>query len=95
MGIIAVLNISSYMNELLQLQGLLHSFSFFYRKKLFNAVHMFVHLNLAISLLLGYLTFMAGIETATGSTVSKSKLTCTECMYACMYVCHVTIIQFS
>ena len=40
------------------------------RKKLFNAVHMFVHLNLAISLLLGYLVFMFGIETATSSTVS-------------------------
>ena len=31
---------------------------------------MFVHLNLAISLLLGYLIFMLGIETATGSAVS-------------------------
>ena len=41
-----------------------------YRKKLFQAVHMFVHLNLAISLLLGYLVFMVGIETATGSAVS-------------------------
>ena len=40
------------------------------RKKLFKAVHMFVHLNLAISLLLGYLVFMFGIETATSSTVS-------------------------
>ena len=41
-----------------------------YRKKLFHAVHMFVHLNLAISLLLGYLIFMFGIETATSNTVS-------------------------
>ena len=41
-----------------------------HRKKLFQAVHMFVHLNLAISLLLGYLIFMFGIETATGSAVS-------------------------
>ena len=41
-----------------------------YRKKLFRAVHTFVHLNLAISLLLGYLTFMAGIESATRSIVS-------------------------
>ena len=31
---------------------------------------MFLHLNLSISLLLGYLTFMVGIETATSSTVS-------------------------
>ena len=42
----------------------------FCRKKLFSAVHMFIHLNLSISLLLGYLTFMIGIETATSSTVS-------------------------
>ena len=47
--------------------------SCFYRKKLFHAVHMFVHLNLAISLLLGYLVFMFGIETATSSTVSCMK----------------------
>ena len=40
------------------------------RKKLFQAVHMFVHLNLAISLLLGYLIFMLGIETAISSSVS-------------------------
>ena len=44
---------------------------FLNRKKLFHAVHMIVHLNLAISLLLGYLVFMLGIETATSSTVSK------------------------
>ena len=31
---------------------------------------MFVHLNLAISLLLGYLIFMLGIETAISSSVS-------------------------
>ena len=31
---------------------------------------MFLHLNLCISLLLGYLTFMVGIETATSNTVS-------------------------
>ena len=31
---------------------------------------MFIHLNLAVSLLVGYLVFMIGIETATSSTVS-------------------------
>ena len=43
------------------------------RKRLFSAVHLFVHLNLSISLLLGYLTFMVGIETATSNTVSQEK----------------------
>ena len=45
-----------------------------YRKKLLHAVHMFIHLNLTISLLLGYLTFMIGIETATSSTVSTEHI---------------------
>ena len=39
------------------------------RKKLFSSVHYFVHLNLAISLLLGYVVFMFGIELGTGSKV--------------------------
>ena len=39
-----------------------------------HAVHMFIHLNLAISLLLGYLIFMIGIETATSSTVSIEQI---------------------
>ena len=39
------------------------------RKKLFSSVHNFVHLNLAISLLLGYVVFMFGIELGTGSKV--------------------------
>jgi len=32
-------------------------------------VHYFVHLNLSIALLLGYVTFLAGIETAVGNRV--------------------------
>ena len=44
------------------------------RRKLLHAVHMFIHLNLAISLLLGYLIFMIGIETATSSTVSIEQI---------------------
>ena len=39
------------------------------RKKLFSSVHYFVHLNLAISLLIGYVVFMFGIELGTGSKV--------------------------
>ena len=39
------------------------------RKKLFTAVHYFVHLNLAISLLLGYVVFMFGIELGTSTRV--------------------------
>ena len=35
-----------------------------YSKKLFSAVHNFVHLNLAISLFIGYLVFAVGIELA-------------------------------
>ena len=40
------------------------------RKKLFSSVHYFVHLNLALSLLLGYVVFMFGIELGTSSKVS-------------------------
>ena len=39
------------------------------RKKLFSAVHYFVHLNLAISLLLGYVVFVFGIELGTSTRV--------------------------
>ncbi|XP_064384244.1 uncharacterized protein LOC135333251 isoform X3 [Halichondria panicea] len=38
-------------------------------KKLFKAVHFFVHLNLSISLLLAYTIFIIGIQTAAASTV--------------------------
>ena len=48
-----------------------YTFQNSYRKKLFNAVHYFVHLNLALSLLLGYVVFMIGIELGTSSTVCE------------------------
>ena len=35
-----------------------------YRTRIFNLVQHFVHLNLAIALLLGLITFVAGIEQA-------------------------------
>ena len=43
--------------------------SLLFRKKLFSAIHYFVHLNLAISLLLGYLVFVLGNELATTNEV--------------------------
>ena len=44
-------------------------------KKLFSAVHNFVHLNLAISLFIGYLVFAVGIELA-----SHDKVSCIVCI---------------
>ena len=40
------------------------------RRKLFSAIHYFVHLNLAISLLLGYIVFVSGIEHARHNKVA-------------------------
>ena len=45
-----------------------HVFS--YRKSLFSAVHNFVHLNLAITLFIGYLVFAVGIELGARNKVS-------------------------
>ena len=39
------------------------------RKKLFTAVHNFVHLNLAIALFFGYLVFAVGVELAAKNEV--------------------------
>ena len=41
----------------------------FYRKKLFSAVHNFIHLNLSIALFLGYLVFGVGVELAAKNEV--------------------------
>ena len=41
-----------------------------YRKSVFNLIQHFVHLNLSIALLLGLLTFVSGIETASEYRVS-------------------------
>ena len=40
-------------------------------------MHNFVHLNLSVALLLGYTTFLAGIETATENDVSSLLPSCT------------------
>ncbi|XP_064386127.1 sushi, von Willebrand factor type A, EGF and pentraxin domain-containing protein 1-like isoform X2 [Halichondria panicea] len=49
-------------------------FSIFYflslRKELLTKVHYFIHLNLSISLLLGYLVFLTGVETAVANKVA-------------------------
>ena len=41
----------------------------YFRKKLFKQVHNFVHLNLAIALFVGYLTFTFGVELAASNEV--------------------------
>ena len=38
---------------------------------MFTSVHYFIHLNLAIALLLGYLVFLAGVDTAVGNRVRR------------------------
>ena len=44
-------------------------YSYLCSKKLFTAVHNFVHLNLAIALFAGYLTFAVGVELAKDNEV--------------------------
>ena len=44
-------------------------FNILYSKKLYEQVHYFIHLNLALALFLGYVTFAAGITTATENRV--------------------------
>ncbi len=39
------------------------------RKELLTKVHSFIHLNLSISLLLGYVVFLSGVETAVANKV--------------------------
>ena len=45
-----------------------------HRKKLFTAVHNFVHLNLAISLFIGYLIFAVGVELGRNNKVGACPL---------------------
>ena len=46
-----------------------------------SSVHYFVHLNLAISLLLAYIVFVSGLETAAGSRVSNLRENYTIYLY--------------
>ena len=51
-----------------------HTHTHTHRKKLFSAVHNFVHLNLAISLFIGYLIFAVGVELAKNNEVGACPL---------------------
>ena len=42
---------------------------YLYRKMLFEGIHNFIHLNLAVALLLALIVFVGGIETATENEV--------------------------
>lgn len=58
----------------------------FLSKTLLVSVHNFIHLNLAIALLLGYILFLGGIETATATTVNQWR----SCSVACVQECHLS-----
>ena len=51
------------------------------RKRVFNLTQHFIHLNLSIALLLGLITFVSGIETASEHRVSDNVIsyTCRSC----------------
>ena len=51
-----------------------------FRKELLTRVHNFIHLNLSISLLLGYVAFLSGIQTAVANKVSLEL--CTYSVYS-------------
>ena len=74
------------------------------RRELFTKVHYFIHLNLSITLCLGYIAFVAGIEKATAYEVSIVRVhhdcntcTCTfihvQCVYCTMYVILTKVIN--
>ena len=52
-----------------------------HRKKLFSAVHNFVHLNLAIALFCGYLVFAVGVELANHEKVQHTHMQYNTYMY--------------
>ena len=59
------------------------------RRELFTKVHYFIHLNLSITLFLGYLTFIAGIEEATAYEVSAVQLNITNThLYVRLRLCY-------
>ena len=55
-----------------------------FRKELLTRVHNFIHLNLSISLLLGYVAFLSGIQTAVVNKVSLES--CTYSVYSIVYI---------
>jgi len=56
------------------------------RKRVFNLVQHYVHLNLSIALLLGLLTFVSGIEAATEYRVSLYTL-----YVNVIIICHICV----
>ena len=46
----------------------------FCSQQMFTSVHYFIHLNLSIALLLSYVVFLAGVDTAIGNRVRWSVL---------------------
>ena len=57
-----------------------------FRKELLARVHNFIHLNLSISLLLGYVVFLSGVETAVANKVSSRN-------YAVLYIAYVVYLK--
>ena len=57
-----------------------------FRKELLTKVHNFIHLNLSISLLLGYVVFLSGVETAVANKVSSRN-------YAVLYIACVVYLK--
>ena len=49
--------------------SIVHILCYDYRRELFQKVHYFIHLNLAITLFLAYLMFVVGVEPARASAV--------------------------
>ncbi len=60
-----------------------------FRKELLTKVHSFIHLNLSISLLLGYVVFLSGVDTAVANEVSLEL--CIYINYAVLYI----LVQFT
>ena len=54
------------------------SLSRFFRKRIFNKIQHFVHFNLSLSLLMGLIVFVAGIEAANDNEVSSMMHTTTR-----------------
>ena len=54
---------------------------FWYRNTLLLSVNNFIHLNLSISLLISYIIFVVGIETATSSLVRHVTFISFSCKY--------------
>ncbi len=57
-----------------------------FRKELLTKIHNFIHLNLSISLLLGYVVFLSGVETAVANEVRCITESCVSSInYAVVY----------